>query len=92
METFTYLKSFLTGDASRVVKDLAVTTENYEKALQDLVTRCSNVQITVNSHFEKLTKLPVVHNNEDTAKLRELYDKIETNLRSLRVIGIQAGT
>ena len=35
-----------------------------------------NVQIIVNSHFEELTKLPAVYDNDDTAKLRELYDKI----------------
>ena len=33
-----------------------------------------------------------MHNNDDTAKFRELYDKIETNRRSLRAIGIQADT
>ena len=33
-----------------------------------------------------------MHNNDDTAKLRELYDKIESNLRSLRAVGIQADT
>ena len=92
VEKFTYLKSFLTGETSRAVKGLAVTTENYEEALKVLDKRYGNVQVIVNSHFEELTKLPVVHNNNDTAKLRKLYDKIETNLRSLRAIGIQAGT
>ena len=56
--------------------------ENYEV----LDERYGNVQIIVNSRFEELTKLPVVHNNDDTAKLRELCDKIETNLRSLRAL------
>ena len=92
VEKFTYLKSFLTGETSRAVKDLAVTTENYEEALKVLDKRYGHVQVIVNSHFEELTKLPVVHNNNDTAKLRKLYDKIETNLRSLRAIGIQADT
>ena len=86
------MKSFLTEKASRGVKGLAITTENYEEALQVLDERFDNVQIIVSSHFEELTKLPVVYNNDDTAKLRELYDKIETNLRSLRATGIQADT
>ena len=88
MEKFTYLKSFLTGEASRAVKGLAVTTENYEEALQVLDERYGNFQIIVNSHSEELAELPVVHNNDDTPKLRGLYDKIETNLRTLRAIGI----
>ena len=33
VEKFTCLKSFLTGEASRAVKGLAVTAENYEEAL-----------------------------------------------------------
>ena len=92
MEKLNYLKFFLTAEASRAIKGLAITTENYEEALQVLDKRYGNVQVIVNGHFEELTKLPVVHNNDDTAKLRELYDKIETNLRSLRAIGIQADT
>ena len=74
VEKFTYLKWFLTGEASRAVKGLAVTTENYEEALQTLDERYGNVQIIVKSHSEELDKLPVVHNNDDTAKLRDLYD------------------
>ena len=92
VEKLTYLKSFLILEASRAVKGLAVTTENYEEALQVLDGRYGNVPIIVSSHFEELTNLPAVHNNDDTAKLRELYDKIESNLRSLREIGIQVDT
>ena len=76
VEKFTYLKSFSTGEASRAVKGLAVTTENYEEALQVLDERYGNVQIIVNSHFEELTALSAVRNNDDTAVLRELHDKI----------------
>ena len=61
------------------------------EALQVLDERSGNVQVIFNSHFEELAKLPVVHNN-DTVKLRGLYDKTETNLRSLKTIGIQVDT
>ena len=43
VKKFTYLKWFLTGEASRAVKGLAVTTENYEEALQTLDERYGNV-------------------------------------------------
>ena len=39
VEKFIYLKSFLIGEASRAAKGLAVTTENYEEALQVLDER-----------------------------------------------------
>ena len=73
MEKFTYLKSFLTGEASRAVKGLAITTENYEETLKILDEKYGNFQIIVNSHFEELAKLPVVHNNDDTTKLRATF-------------------
>ena len=56
-EKFTYLKSFLIGEASRTGKGFVVTTENYEEALQVLDERYGNVEIIVNSHFEELTEL-----------------------------------
>ena len=89
-EKFTYLKFFLTGEASRAVKVLAITTEKYEQALQVLDERYGNVQIIINSHFEELTKLPVALNNDDTA--RQLCDKVDNFFRSLRAIGIHADT
>ena len=84
IEKFSYFKHFLTEKVFRAIKGLAITTESSEEGLQVLDERYGYV--------EELTKLPVVHDNEDTVKLRELYNKIETNLRSLRAIGIEADT
>ena len=83
-EKFTYLKFFLTGEPSRAVNVLAITTEKYEQALQVLDERYGNVQIIINSDFEELTKLPVAHNNDDTA--RQLCDKVDNFIRSLVAI------
>ena len=41
---------------SRAVKDLAVTTENYEEALQVLDERYVNAQIIVSIYFEEFTR------------------------------------
>lgn len=69
---FSSLKSFLTGKAPRAVKGLAVITYKYEEGLQVLHERFGNVQIIVYSHAEELTNLRIVHNNDDTAKLRRM--------------------
>ena len=37
-----------------------------------------------------MTRVPEVSSNNDTAKVRERYDKAESNLRSLRALGIEA--
>ena len=39
--------------------------------------------------MEKLLKLNTVNNSNDIAKIRALYDQIETNIRSLDVLGIK---
>ena len=44
----------------------------------------------MNSHIISLTRVPEVSNDNDTAKVRERYDKAESNLRSLRALGIEA--
>ena len=83
------MKSFLTWEASR-----GVNRHNRElwRSSASFRWEIVNVQNIVKSHFEELTKLPVVHNNDDTTKLRELCYKIETNLKRLRPIGIQTDT
>ena len=43
----TYLKTFLTVEASKAIEGLAVKTENYEEALQVLDKRYGNGQIIV---------------------------------------------
>ena len=72
MDNFTYLKSFLTGKASRAAKGLAVTTENYEESLQALNERYGKVQITVNSHFEELTKSPGIQEYISYRKVKKI--------------------
>ena len=78
------------GDAATAVKCLALTNEHYIEAIQVLDDRYGNQQIIVNSHIISLTRVPEVSNDNDTAKVRERYDKAESNLRSLRALGIEA--
>lgn len=87
---FTYLKSLLIGRAARAVKDLAHTNGDYVEAIKVVHDRYGNQQIIVNSHIISLTRVPEVSNDNDTAKVRERYDKAESNLRSLRALGIEA--
>ena len=88
VEKFTYLLSFVTGDAKRALEGLAVTNENFYEAVQILENRFGNHQVIVNSHMEELIKIKAVANKDDTKGLRELYDKVEMHLRSLRTLKV----
>ena len=89
VERFTYLKSFLTGEAEGCIKGLAATDANYREALEILDQRYGNKQVIVNSHMDALIKLPQVTGVNSTKNIRKLYNEIETNLRSLKSLGVK---
>ena len=89
LSKFTYLKKYLKGEAAESIRGLECTDANYDEAVDVLQKRFGNKQIIIGSHMDDLTNLPVVTDNLDTRKLRNLYDKIEGNLRSLKGLGVQ---
>ena len=63
VDKFNYLKSLLTGTAQSLVAGLALTSANYEKAV-DLLK-----QMVISSHIEVLTKLPKVESIGEVKQL-----------------------
>ena len=61
MDKFKYLKSLLTGTAQSSVAGLALTSANYEKAVDLLKQRFGHRQMVISSQIEVLTKLPKVY-------------------------------
>ena len=90
VEKFTYLKSYLTGEAEMIIKGLDATAENYIEALKLLDERYGNRQVIVNSHMEAFFKLPNINDSNNIRLLRKLYDQMEVNLRSLKALGVPA--
>ena len=88
VEKFTYLKSYLVEDAAKSIKGLSLTERNYKEALEILERRYGNKQVIVNSHMEELIKINSISTSGDPKKLRDLYDRVESNLRSLRSLDI----
>ena len=56
VEKFTYLRSYLTGDALRLQAGLALTSSNHRVALELLERRFGTKQVIINSHMESLYK------------------------------------
>ena len=88
IEKFTYLQGYLGGEALRAITGLSLTGNNYAEALEILQQRYGNKQVIVNSHMDELVNIAAVTSMNATKKLRELYDKVETNLRSLQALGV----
>ena len=89
VEKFTYLRSYLTGDALRLQVGLALIISNYRVALELLERRFGTKQVIINSHMESLYKLPVIRSSEDVRSTRDFHDKIEMNLQSVEAIGVE---
>ncbi|KAJ7999845.1 hypothetical protein DPEC_G00198630 [Dallia pectoralis] len=90
-ETFTYLKSYLTGAAARAVAGFTMTDSNYDAAVELLQNRFGRKDIVISAHMSKLLSLTPVKKSSDVAALRHLYE-CEIQIRSLESLGIYSGT
>ena len=90
IEKFTYLKSLLEEKPLMSIKGLPLTSENYEVALDILKSRYGNKQVIISKHMDHLIKLPNISHSSNTKELRNLYDKIEINIKSLNSLGIDS--
>ena len=88
IEKFTYLRSYLAGDALRLQAGLALTTDNYEVALELIERRYGSKQVVISSYMDSLYKLPPIK-TDNVKELREFHDNVEINLRSLEAIGME---
>ena len=91
-ERFSYLKSLLEGPAYSTVAGLALTSTNYEKAIDILKSRYGQRQVIINSHMEHLLNLQAVTDSRELRKLRKLYDTIEQDIRGLRSLDVEVSS
>ena len=91
IDKFNYLNSLLMKPALDAISGLPLTTSNYEEAIAILKKRFGNKQQIINRHMDILVNVsPVI--NEDPRKLRELYDTLESYVRSLKSLGLPSGS
>ena len=87
IDKFNYLRGQLEGRALATMSGFSLTAAlNYSAAIELLKDRFANPQIIISSHMEKLLKLQEVSDVNDVKKIRALYDKIESNVRSLEAM------
>eukprot|EP00794_Sanderia_malayensis_P015493 gene15493-17071_t len=88
VEKMKYLQGLLSGPAAETIKGLSLSEENYDEAFELLKRRFGNKQIIISKHIENIMEMPKVTSLFELKKLRLLFDKTETAVRSLRSIGI----
>ena len=90
IEKFTYLKSCVTSNAESAIAGLPLTADHYKIAIDILKDRFGKPQLLISNYMDALLKLPSVNSVHETKKLRELFDKIEINIRGLNALGVES--
>ena len=85
VDKFTSLKSKLTGDALQAIAGYQLSNDNYPVVVDVPKKRFGNKQLVIDAYYHTLSHLPPATNH--VSSLRQCYDAIERNLRSLEAIG-----
>jgi hypothetical protein len=91
VEKMNYLVSYLEGNALKSVQGLSLSAANYKIAIDTLTSRFGNNQAVINAHVDNLFKVRSVENC-DVVKLRNFYDYVHIQVRSLASSGVQQTT
>ena len=89
---FVYLKRLLNTKAQECISGLSLTNENYTEAIDLLKERYGNKQLLINAYIENFENLQVVRSMSQVAKLRTLYDAVESTIRNLKTLKVDATT
>ena len=88
VERFNYLNSLLEGSASEAICGLKLTGANYSEAIDILKRRFGNKQQIIAKHMDVLLGLEAITSQHNLRGLHYLCDLIESQVRSLRSLGV----
>ena len=89
VDKFNYLHSLLDRAAASSIQGLPLTEENYENAVEILKDRLGRKQQIISAHMEELLKLQNCP-NENASQFRQIYDKINIQVRGLEALDVTA--
>ena len=78
------------GDAKSAIAGLQATDANYQHAIDILKERFGKKSLVISSHMEALMKVTSLSDDDNTKKIRRVYDKIECHIRSLQALGLDS--
>lgn len=90
IDRFNYLYSLLEGPALEAISGLKLTSANYPEAIAVLKRRFGNKQQIITKHMDVLLNLESVTSQYNLRGIRHLYDVVETQVRSLKSLGVLA--
>lgn len=85
---FTYLQSFIEGDAEKAIEGLSLTSENYKIALDILKTRFGRKERIVYGHIQNLLAVDFQNSSKNVKQLWNAFNELQGNIRSLETLGV----
>ena len=92
VDKLNYLNSLLVNSASEAISGLSLTAANYDEAVTILKRRFGNKQLIINRHMETLLNISSVKSGLNIQALRQLHDLIESQVRSLKSLGVSSSS
>ena len=92
VDKFNYLRGLLQHSALEAISGLALTDANYREAISILEKRFGNKQQIVAKHMDTLIHVEAVTSPHNVKGLRRLHDTIESNVRSLKSLGVDSSS
>ena len=87
IDKFNYLRSLLEGAASQAIQGLALSSDNYDSAVELLEQRFGKTQKIISAHMEEILKLqPCL--TDCPSSLQFLYDKLSVHVQGLSSLGV----
>ncbi|XP_046625025.1 uncharacterized protein LOC124307430 [Neodiprion virginianus] len=80
-----YLKTSLTDEPSQLIKNIALTAENFPRAWETLVSRCENKRLLTDSHLATLFAIPRV-TKKSSSELKSLHNNTCEALGALELL------
>ena len=90
IQKMTYLQSLLCDSAADTIENFALSSENYQPALELLKSRFGNDQVLISAHMNNLLKINPIKSLSNVTGLRKVYDNIESQIRSLNSLKIDS--
>ena len=92
VDKLNYLNSLLVNSASEAISGLSLTAANYDEAVTILKRRFGNKQLIINRHMKTLLNISSVKSGLNIQALRQLHDLIESQVRSLKSLGVSSSS
>jgi len=86
VQKFHYLKMSVSGEASKIIKNLETTQINYELAWKIITDRYNNKRLLIQSHTKCIYELPYNIRDESAEKLRQFTNTLNQHRQALQAL------